>query len=71
MLFSWVVSYSEANICCTRHIVLVDLFQTYSVTRREIKMKSFNAADRVITTEHVHFNPSEGKTHGLTHIVFL
>ncbi len=71
MLFSLVLSYSETNICCAIHIFLVDLFQTNSITPRVIKIKSFNAADRVITIEYMHFNPSEGKTHRLTHILFL
>lgn len=41
------------------------------MTPREIKIKSFNAADRVTTMVYMHFNPSEGKTHRLTHIPFL
>ena len=71
MLLSLVLSYSERSICCTKHIFLVDLFQTNSITPREIKIKSFNAADRVITIDYMHSNPSEGKMHRLTHIPFL
>lgn len=71
MLFILVLIYSEPNTCVTIHIFLVDLFQTTSITPREIKIKSFNAADRVITIKYMHFNPSEGKTYRLTHTPFL
>lgn len=41
------------------------------MTPRGIKIKSFNAADRVSTKQYTHFNPSQGEMHRLPHILFL
>lgn len=71
MLFRLVLNYSEKSICCTVHVFLVDLFSNQFLTPGEIKIKSSNAADRVITIDYMLFNPSAGQTHRLTYIPFL
>lgn len=52
-------------------LFLVDLFSNQFLTPGEIKIKSSNAADRVITIDYMLFNPSAGQTHRLTYIPFL
>lgn len=69
---SLVLSYSKPSMCCVINVFLVDLFQTNAVTpERETQIKSFNAADGVITIEYMHSNPSESQMHRLTHIPLL